>query len=106
MAEGEDAVVVAREGTRARVTVAGEVDIATCPALDDAVAAIVAEGVSVLEIDLAGVTFMGSSGLASLLRAQRLVVESGGGVRLVRPSQVVHDLLEMTRLLDRFEIDG
>ena len=105
MAGVEDAVVVEQEGPRARIAVRGEVDIATCPGLDDTIVSIVRAGVDVLEIDLSGVTFMGSSGLASLLRAQRLAVEGGGGVRLLRPSQVVRDLLEMTRLLDRFEID-
>ena len=106
MADGEDAVVVEQDGPRSRIAVRGEVDIATCPGLDGTVAGLVKGGIDVLEIDLSGVTFMGSSGLASLLRAQRLAVENGGGVRLLRPSQVVRDLLEMTRLTDRFEIDG
>ena len=97
-------MVVEQTGPRARIAVRGEVDIASCPDLDGTVAGLVRDGVDVLEIDLSGVTFMGSSGLASLLRAQRLAVEGGGGVRLLRPSQVVRDLLEMTRLLDRFEV--
>ena len=105
MAGGEDAVVVEQDGPRARVAVRGEVDIATCPGLDETIVELVSGGIDVLEIDLAGVTFMGSSGLASLLRAQRLAVENGGGVRLLHPSQVVRDLLEMTRLTDRFVIE-
>lgn len=103
---GVDDVVVVEQGTpRARVRVGGEVDIATCPLLDETIARLCDEEVDVLDIDLAGVTFMGSSGLASLLRAQRLAQAAGGRVRLVRPSGVVRDLLEMTRLLDRFEVD-
>jgi anti-sigma B factor antagonist len=106
MAGVEDVVVVEQAAPRARVRVEGEVDIATCPHLDQTIAAICADGVDVLEIDLSGVTFMGSSGLASMLRAQRLALEGGGGVRLLRPSQVVRDLLEMTRLLERFEVEA
>lgn len=106
MAGVEDVVVVEQAAPRARVRVSGEVDIATCPHLDATIASICAGGIDVLEIDLSGVTFMGSSGLASMLRAQRLAVEAGGGVRLLRPSQVVRDLLEMTRLLERFEVEG
>jgi anti-sigma B factor antagonist len=105
MAGGDSVVVVEVGPPRARLRVRGEIDIATCPHLDETVASVCAAGVDLLEIDLSEVTFMGSSGLASLLRAQRLAVENGGGVRLLEPSQVVRDLLEMTRLLDRFEVE-
>jgi anti-anti-sigma factor len=57
-----------------------------------------------LVIDLAEVTFMGSSGLASLLRAQRLLTESSATLELREPSQTVRDLLAMTHLTDRFTI--
>lgn len=86
------------------VHVSGEIDIATTPDLDDAVDRITAP---TIVLDLAEVTFMGSSGLASLLRASRHATELGGSLELRAPSRPVRDLLEMTHLTDRFTItDG
>ncbi len=92
-----------RTGVAARLTVDGEVDIATTPAFDQAMAAALEQPTETLTVDLAGVTFMGSSGLAWLLRAQRLVHERGGRLLIAAPSRAVADLLQMTHLTDRFE---
>ena len=91
-------------GPTTEVRVRGEIDIATNPSFDAALASAAEAGATVLEMDLSGVTFMGSSGLAALLRAQRLLRERGARLVLVRPSRAVTDLLEMTKLLDRFGI--
>jgi len=99
MADGVDVTV---EGARAIVTVRGEVDIATCPELDAAVAGADAQEVV---LDLSAVTFMASSGLASLLRADRVATERGGRLVLRAPSRAVVDVLEMTRLADRFTVE-
>lgn len=106
VAEPPGMVRVVHGGPRAEVAVIGEVDIATCPPLDDAVARLAKDGVEQLTLDLHEVTFLGSSGLASLLRAQRLVSAEGGRVVLRSPSRAVSDLLEMTRLVDRFQVEG
>lgn len=89
-------------GTTSEIVVRGEVDIATTPAFDAAVTAALAAGATELVVDLGGVTFMGSRGLAGLLQAQRLVRERGGRLVLHEPSRAVRDLLGMTRLLERF----
>lgn len=96
-------VQVSDDGSRAEVVVVGELDIATCPALDEVVAKVTAPE---LVIDLSGVAFMGSSGLASLLKASRRAERLGGRLVLRAPSQAVLDLLDMTRLRDRFTVDG
>ena len=59
-----------------------------------------------LVMRLEGVTFMGSSGLAGLLRAQRLMREAGGRLVIADPSPAVTDLLDMTKLQDRFRLAG
>ena len=97
-----DGVEVVDEGGRAVVVVRGEVDVATCPALDDAVAAIETPDIV---LDLTDVTFMASSGLASLLRADRRANELGGRLKLRTPSRAVVDVLQMTHLDDRFAIE-
>jgi anti-sigma B factor antagonist len=94
-------VMVEEDGRTAVVVVTGEIDIATSPALDDAVAALTTPDIV---LDLRGVTFMGSSGLASLLRADRHA-QGLGGTLVVRISQQVKDLLEMTQLSSRFTIE-
>ncbi len=103
---GVSRVVVVRTGPEAEVDVRGEVDIATTPQFDEAVRLALEEGASVLVMRLEGVTFMGSSGLAGLLRAQRLMREAGGRLLIADPSPAVTDLLDMTKLQDRFGLAG
>jgi anti-anti-sigma factor len=97
------AIEVDDDGTCAVVFVRGEIDMATSPQVDDAVATL---STPAIVLDLAGVTFMGSSGLASLLRAQRRATDLGGSLVLRSPSRQVRDVLEMTRLVERFTIEG
>lgn len=52
------------------------------------------ESPGVLELDLGGVTFMDSSGIALVLKAHRMLAITGGKLRLVRvppqPGRVLH----------------
>lgn len=100
MADGLEIEVVTA-GPPAVVVVRGEIDVATSPDLDAIIGSLTAGDVI---LDLAGVSFMGSSGLASLLRADRHSIGLGGKLALRAPSQPVRDVLEMTRLLERFTI--
>jgi anti-sigma B factor antagonist len=93
------AVEVSNEGAQAVVVLRGEVDIATTPAFDAAIAALIGPDIV---LDLSSVTFMGSSGLATLLRASRRASELGGSMVLRSPSRPVRDLLMMTHLTERF----
>lgn len=103
LASGE--VVLGRIGPLSEVVVRGEVDIATTPAFEAAVATALEAGADELSVDLGEVTFLGSSGLAGLLKAQRLMREAGGRLVLREPSEAVRDLLQMTRLLERFGLE-
>jgi anti-sigma B factor antagonist len=79
------------------VAVAGEVDAYTAPRmLAELLAAL--ETDARLTVDLAGVTFMDSQGLAALLRARQEAERRGGQLRLERVSPRVRKLLELTRL--------
>jgi anti-sigma B factor antagonist len=80
------------------VEVEGEVDLATAPTLQDAlVEAIAAEPTEVV-VDLSGVTFMDSTGLAALVRAHQRAAERGGSMRLVGASKGVRRILDLTGL--------
>jgi anti-sigma B factor antagonist len=61
----------------------GELDLSNAQQLRDALPVADAQGISLLRIDLAGVTFMDSSGLASLLEADRRCHELGATLEIV-----------------------
>jgi anti-sigma B factor antagonist len=102
--EIDETIIVVRRPPDALIVVTGEVDIATTPAFDNAVQQVTAVGTTDLTIDLSAVTFIGSTGLASLLGAQRVVEDAGGKFSLASPSRSVVDLLHMTHLDRRFLI--
>jgi anti-sigma B factor antagonist len=67
-----------------RVVVSGELDLATAPQLTSAIEALAGTWVQRVVVDLAAVTFMDSSGVAALCRAQeKLAVE--GTVLVLSP---------------------
>jgi anti-sigma B factor antagonist len=68
------------------VSLDGDVDVATAPAIDDCVDAALRANRRSITIDLAGVTFMDSQGLNALLRAWRALKAIDGEFRLRAPS--------------------
>lgn len=95
--------LVVQPGPRAVITAAGELDPATAPQLDRVIADARADGATELVIDLAGVTFVDSSGLRSLIAAHKLTQPLPLVVR--RPSAFVTQLLEITGLDEQFVIE-
>jgi len=89
---------------RATLSVAGEVDISTSGELRRALEASLAAPCRELVIDLADVEFMDSSGLHALVEATQVFRTRGGLVCLVKPSQPVLRLLEITGLLRYFDL--
>jgi anti-anti-sigma factor len=79
--------------------VSGDFDLSTVPAFD----AEVEHSLSapLLVVELAGCTFLDSSALRALVRAQRRSAERGGRLMLVAPSQPARRVIEMATL-DRF----
>ena len=57
-----------------------------------------------LDVNLAGVRFLDSSGLGALISACRLATERGGRFRLIAPTPPVLQILELTRMHRIFEI--
>lgn len=56
------------------------------------------QGVSHFRIDLSGVNFVDSSGLAAMVRGMKRARERGGDVALIAPSDPVRVILELTCL--------
>ena len=83
-----------------RFVLDGELDTHTSPQLDAELGQ-VAEG-SALVLDIAGVSFISSAGLTVILNAQRRLTESGGSLRVERPTPAVQRMIELSGLADTF----
>jgi anti-sigma B factor antagonist len=98
-------VTVERPGPHVVVVkVSGEVDMLTTPILRSTVDQEVAGGCRTLVVDLRGVTFLGSSGLAALVETHRVAEASGVALKLVGTSRAVTRPLVATGLREVFEL--
>jgi anti-sigma B factor antagonist len=77
------------------VSVSGELDQATAPALREALEEAVAGSGGVL-VDLSGCGFIDSSGLSLLVETQRRLAEGGRRFAVCSPRSEVRRLLELT----------
>ena len=73
--------------------VTGELDLATAPRLDAALADVTADTVVV---DLSGCTFLDSAGIRALVATARALEGEGRGFRLVTSDAGIRRLLEIT----------
>ena len=83
----------------------GELDPATAPVLADAIASLETAGVDDVVIDLAGVTFLDSSGVRVLVSAREQLRASGATLTLRAPSPNIRRVLEITGLGEVIAID-
>lgn len=99
--EDEALTVTAEHAADALILhVRGELDVATAPQLEDAVAA-VAGGPADLVLDMKGLTFVDSSGLTALVRVHKVVSARSGSVTVRGARPFVVEVLKMVSL-DRF----
>ncbi|MFF9915368.1 STAS domain-containing protein [Streptomyces sp. NPDC013457] len=88
--------VTTRQNTDATViTVSGEIDLASCPALERVIHLTPADGAP-LRLDMSEVTFMDSSGLNLLLRLHRRLQGEGSPLVLTGLQDRVLRVLELT----------
>lgn len=93
-----------RDGV-AVLVISGEVDIATVPRFREQLYGLVADGRSRIIVDLSGVAFLDSAGIAVLIGARRrLRATADGELRLACPATPVRRLLEATGLTAIFDI--
>jgi anti-anti-sigma factor len=84
------------------LAVDGQIDSHTSGMLDEAITAFGANDEII--VDLAGVTFIDSSGLRVLVRAHKRQRDSGGRFVIASPSEAVRRLLEITGLTSELAI--
>ncbi len=91
--------------SKIRISVHGEVDLYTSPDLRTAIMKSVPSADSGVEVELAGVDYMDSSGVATLVEGFKSARENSKTFVLLRPSSSVMKVLELARLDAVFEID-
>lgn len=82
------------------VSVAGELDMATAPQLQDQITDLLDRGRNRLVFDLTEVSFCDSTGLSVFVRAKNSCDEAGGSVRLAAPQRGVLRILEVSGLVE------
>lgn len=80
------------------LTVEGEIDAQSSRALVTGIDRAVAGGASVVALDVAGVTFIDSSGLGAVLGRHKRLAAVGGRLVLVAPTDETRRLLTITHL--------
>jgi anti-sigma B factor antagonist len=88
----------------ATVVLDGELDIATAPMLDTKLAEVERNGSGTLVLDLAGVRFIDSTGLRSLLSARQRAEAAGRTLRLVNLPVDVERVFDVTGVRRIFDI--
>ena len=83
-----------------RVAVVGEVDLATAHLLRDRLLGVLREQApAVLDVDLAGVTFLDCTGISALVAVRNAAMRTGRQVRVTHPQPIVRRVLDVTGLL-------
>jgi len=96
---------VADSTTNVLLTVSGEVDSFTAPALREAIDAACTDDLRTLTIDLGGVTFLDSAGLCVLASAHRRAEERGVRLRVLASGRPVVRPLQITGLWDLLAVE-
>jgi anti-sigma B factor antagonist len=100
-------VDVRRDSERAEVVMTGEFDLYSVRSVRDPIVTLMDDPPRELVIDMAGVDFIDSSGIALLVDVYTHVVHRGEGtMRITDTSSIAHRLLEICGLLETFGVDG
>ena len=93
-------------GPRTTVTLVGDLDPATAPVLEGAIASAVAdEAVDHLVLDLDRVSFLDSSGLRVLVTTREALTARGADLALRNPSANIRRLLDITGLAEVIAVE-
>ena len=88
----------------ALIALAGELDLSGAPALDEEIGRLAqSDDVRRVVLDLRGLSFLDSSGLRVVALAARRLMAAGRQLTLVRGSETVQRVFEITRMADRLD---
>lgn len=80
----------------ALITLAGEIDLITAPLVRVSLERCLLDGMRVIDVDLASVTFCDCSGLNTFLRAAQQTTAAGGTLRLHHPPPTLVRIVDLT----------
>ncbi|MGW0821769.1 STAS domain-containing protein [Streptomyces sp. NPDC002845] len=81
--------------TRALITLAGEIDLASAPLVRVSLERCLREGIRTIDVDLTPVTFCDCSGLNAFLHAAQQTTVVGGTLRLHHPPTTLARILDL-----------
>jgi anti-sigma B factor antagonist len=90
-------------GGQVVVALRGELDVVDAASVAASLGAVAASGRHII-LDLKGLEFIDSSGLAALVRARRRARQAGCDMLVAAPQQQVLRVLALTRLTDVFPV--
>ena len=86
------------------ISVSGELDLASSPALEEELERVAQSDAQVVVVDLRHLEFMDSTGLSVLVRAHQRAEEQGRRLAMVKGPQQVQRLLSLTGVADRLTV--
>lgn len=100
--EGEMGLALDRhvEGRTVRLVVSGEVDLTVSARLRAAILESLGDGIGTVVVDLDGVTFLDSTGIAAIVAGRNAALARNAALRLANPRARVRRSLEVTGVLD------
>lgn len=94
------------EGMDHTLLLAGELDLATCPALDAEIQTLCTDGAAEIVLDLRDLSFIDSTGLRTILNGKALCEEHGCGFFLTSGQTQVQRLFAVSGLLGHLPFRG
>ena len=88
------------------IVATGEIDISTAPRLWEALARVIEQGHGDVVLDMAGVEFIDSQGVAVIVRAHKQVQANGGNVIVRSPREQARTVLDVTGLSDLIQLES
>lgn len=101
--DGGFAVESTTEGDAVIISVRGDVDLATAPALRAECERAVERTPEIVRLDLSGLTFLDSSGISVLVKTHQELEGQGGTLVLHRVDDRTRRILDVAGLADFFE---
>lgn len=96
----------AKEGKATVVQLQGKVDATSAPSVEQALVAAIDQGEKKLVIDCAGLDFISSAGLRSLLLAVKKMKAAGGSISLAALQPHVKEVFDISGFSSLFVIHG
>ena len=97
---------ISKEGNGTVVQLQGKVDATSAPSVEQALVGVIDQGEKRLVLDCAGLDFISSAGLRSLLLAVKKMKAAGGGISLAALQPNVKEVFDISGFSALFTIHG